>query len=179
MNRPFVVVSGLPGSGKTALARKLAPPLGLPLIDKDEILERLFESQGGGDAAWRRMLSRESDRILQAEAGASHGAVLVSHWRLPGMRADSGTPVDWLPDLTDRIVHVRCVCPVRVAAERFVRRQRHPAHLDAKSYQEVVRSLEEVERLGSLVLGTRIEIDTSGRIDLDAALREIRGALAR
>ena len=37
--RPFVVISGLPGSGKTTLARRLAQALNLPLIDKDDILE--------------------------------------------------------------------------------------------------------------------------------------------
>ena len=91
MNPLFVVISGLPGSGKTSLARQLAPALHLPLIDKDDILERLFEAKGAGGAEWRRMLSRESDALLEAEARASSGgAVLVSHWRQAGMPADSG-----------------------------------------------------------------------------------------
>jgi hypothetical protein len=46
----------------------------MPLIDKDDILDRLFESKGGGNAAWRRTLSRESDVILQQEATNSAGA---------------------------------------------------------------------------------------------------------
>ncbi len=82
MRKCFVVMSGLPGRGKTTLARRLAPHLSLPVIDKDEILERLFESQGSGDASWRRRLSRESDALLQAHATNSDGAILVSHWRL-------------------------------------------------------------------------------------------------
>ena len=45
----FVVISGLPGSGKTTLARRLAPALALSLIDKDDILDRLFEAKGIGD----------------------------------------------------------------------------------------------------------------------------------
>jgi len=81
----FVVVSGLPGSGKSTLARPISQALGLPLLDKDAILERLFESKGQGDIEWRRSLSRESDLILQREAAALRGAVLVSHWHLPGM----------------------------------------------------------------------------------------------
>ena len=32
-----MVVSGIPGSGKTRLARSLAPRLGLPMLDKDYI----------------------------------------------------------------------------------------------------------------------------------------------
>jgi shikimate kinase len=61
--RPFVIVSGLPGSGTTTLGRRLARALGPPLIDKDEILDRLFETKGVGDSVWRRALSREGDAI--------------------------------------------------------------------------------------------------------------------
>ena len=46
----FVVVSGLPASGKTTLARRLASVLELPLIDKDDILDRLFAERGIGNA---------------------------------------------------------------------------------------------------------------------------------
>src|SRR6185503_2185997 len=130
MDRRFVVVSGLPGSGKTTLARQLAPALGLQLIDKDDILERLFESKGIGDAAWRRALSRESDTIFQDEAAASPGAVLASMWHLPGMDADSGTPAAWVLELSNLVVNVRCVCAPEVAATRFMRRTRHAGHLD-------------------------------------------------
>jgi gluconate kinase len=52
MRKPFVVISGLPGSGKTTLGRGLASALQLPFIDKDDILNRLFELKGVGNAAW-------------------------------------------------------------------------------------------------------------------------------
>jgi shikimate kinase len=48
------VVSGLPGSGKSTIARRLGPLINLPVIDADDILERLVESKGVGDASWRR-----------------------------------------------------------------------------------------------------------------------------
>lgn len=66
--KPYVVISGLPGSGKSTLARGLARLLNLPVIDKDDSLERLFETRGIGDAAWRRALSRESDQLFQKQA---------------------------------------------------------------------------------------------------------------
>src|SRR4051794_39257771 len=100
MDEGFIVVSGLPGSGKSTLARQLSTALGLPLLDKDAILEGLFESKGRGNIEWRRSLSRQSDLILQMEAGKLRGAVLVSHWRLPGMPSDSGTPTDWICKLS-------------------------------------------------------------------------------
>ena len=39
-----MVVSGLPGSGKSALATGLSARLGLPVIDKDVVLEALYDS---------------------------------------------------------------------------------------------------------------------------------------
>lgn len=153
----------------------MAPALHLPLIDKDEILEGLFESQGVGDAAWRRRLSRESDRILQAQAVASEGAVLVSHWHLPGMPSDSGTPLDWLRELSEDIVDVHCVCEPELAARRFFDRQRHPGHLDrGKSYAEVLASVQAAARFGALKIGLRIDVDAAQELAVDLTIRDIR-----
>ena len=178
MDRYFVIVSGLPGSGKSTLAQQLASALRLPLLDKDTILERLFEVKGTGDVEWRRTLSRESDRILQTEASASAGAVLVSHWHLPGMPLSSGTPTDWLAGLSDKVVNVHCNCSVEIAAERFVQRKRHPGHHDDKrSPSEVFASIREVAGLGWLDIGPRVDVDTSQTSKLDAVLHDLRRAL--
>ena len=76
MTKPLVVISGLPGSGKSTLGGQLARTLSLRLLDKDDILERLFESKGLGNAEWRKALSRESDEMLKTEAALPGGAVL-------------------------------------------------------------------------------------------------------
>jgi glucokinase len=180
MRRRFVVVSGLPGSGKSTLARQLAPALNLPLIDKDEILDRLFELKGIGDATWRRALSRKSDVILQREAASFDGAVLVSFWRLAGMAADSGTPTEWLGRISNTaIVNVQCNCEPETAAERFLQRKRHPGHLDSEaSHGEVLASLRKLSRLAPLGIKPRIDIDTSQDLNLRDLVRDILGAFA-
>jgi predicted kinase len=173
--RYFVVVSGLPGSGKSTLARRLAVALDLPLLDKDTILESLFELK---DVESRRELSRESDIILQTEAALLEGAVLVSHWRLPGMPLNSGTPTEWLLRLSDRVVNVHCDCPAEVSAERFYRRKRHPGHGDyERSHAEILASIREVAGFGPLNIGQRVEVDTSRALDLDAVVRKIRQSM--
>jgi predicted kinase len=176
--KPFVVMSGLPGSGKTTLGRRLAPALGLPLIDKDDILERLFDSKGVGNAAWRRTLSRESDVILQQEATDSDGAIVSSFWRLPGMQADSGTPTDWLADPSYRVVNVHCGCELEVAASRFHRRRRHPGHLDGESrLEDVALRFRQLTQLPPLDVGPRIDVDTSGTPNFPDVVAAIRRAL--
>jgi hypothetical protein len=180
MDRRFVVVSGLPGSGKTTLARQLAPALGLPLIDKDDILERLFESKGIGDAAWRRALSRESDVILQSEAVASPGAVLTSMWHVSGMAADSGTPTRWLLELSNLVVNVHCVCSPEIAATRFMQRKRHIGHLDGSAtFANVLGGLRSHARRGALEIEPRVDVDTTGEPEIGDLVSEIRGAFTR
>jgi gluconate kinase len=178
MRKPFVVISGLPGSGKTTLGRRLAPVLDLPLIDKDDILDRLFESKGIGNIAWRRTLSRESDVILQHEATSSNGAVLASFWRLPGMPSDSGTPTDWLDAPSHQLVNVHGACELDVAASRFLQRRRHFGHLDRESSAiEVLASLRKLTQFPPLDIGQRIDVDTSKEPNLVDVARAIRGML--
>jgi len=176
----FVLVSGLPGSGKSTLARRLAPALSLRLIDKDEILDRLFGSKGIGNGEWRSRLSRESDGILQREAASSDGAVLTSFWWLPGMPASSGTPTDWLSTLSNHLVNVNCICAPEIAAERFLRRRRHPGHLDGgKSHADILASIQRLSDLGPLDVGERVDADTSREPALEVVVRDIRDAFER
>ena len=176
----FVVVSGLPGSGKTTLARRLAAALDLPLLDKDDLLEALFASEGVGDAAWRRRLSRRSDDELEQRAMASRGAVLVSFWHQPGMPVDSGTPTGWLSRLPGPVVHVRCDCPPRLAAQRFVSRQRHPGHLDGERTPAQAETwLDTLSRHAPVELAPAIPADTTRDTPLDVILEAVAHAFER
>jgi hypothetical protein len=179
MPRCFVLVSGIPGSGKSTLARRLGPVLQLPVLDKDDILDRLFELKGVGDARWRRMLSRESDATLRRDAAASSGAVLVSFWRQPGMPSDSGTPSDWIAALSESVVQIRCVCDPEIAAERFLRRTRHAGHLDGEtSAAELLVGLQALARHDPIDVGMRVDVDTSREPDIDGVVRAVHEAFA-
>jgi cytidylate kinase/N-acetylglutamate synthase-like GNAT family acetyltransferase len=180
MHRHFVIVSGLPGSGKSTLGRQLADALGIELLDKDTVLERLFDLKGVKDLAWRRELSRESDAILRSKAIASNGAVLVSHWRLPGMPAQSGTPTEWLSELSEKIINVHCTCSPEIAAERFAHRKRHAGHCDSeRSYSEILESIQALSGIDRLNIGQTVEVDTSHPPNLDDVLRAVREAFSR
>jgi predicted kinase len=59
-----IVVTGLPGVGKSTLARQLAERYRLPLIAKDLIKEPLLDVLGAADAAQSRRLSDASFAAL-------------------------------------------------------------------------------------------------------------------
>ena len=170
-----MIVSGLPGSGKSTLARRLAPALGLPLLDKDDILEALFDGLGIGDADWRKRLSRSADEILRRLAAQMDGAVLTSWWRHPKAAGESGTPIEWLSSLPGKLVEVHCLCDPRVAAERFLGRARHPGHLDStKDREDLAISFERMAALGPLGVGAVIRASTDGDgSGFDGLVREI------
>ena len=175
MQKHFVLISGLPGSGKTTLAHQIGSGLSLPVIDKDDILDRLFESKGVGDASWRRKLSRESDAILQNEATASKGAILASFWHLPGMPTDSGTPTDWIDPLSYQVVTIHCECDLKIAVERFLQRKRHHGHLDRNSsYEQLVTNFEQLNRLEPMIIGQRIIVNTSRETNIELVVQQIR-----
>lgn len=69
----YVVVSGLPASEKTTLARAVAQSLGLPMLDKDDFLESLFEDAIVGSAQRRRELSQLADRAFRRVRGGIDG----------------------------------------------------------------------------------------------------------
>ena len=180
VDRPFIVISGIPGSGKTRLGCQLAAALNLSFLDKDDFLERLFAQHGTGDAAWRRKLSRESDALLEREAAASSGAVLVSFWHQPGMSSDSGTPTAWLLSLSQCLVHVHCVCAPEMAAARFLQRKRHRGHLDRDTTPaDLVANLRVLATLGRLDIPESLDVDTNDELKLDVLLARVHAAFKR
>jgi glucokinase len=175
----FIVVSGLPASGKTWISAAIAPLLGLPFLDKDDSLEALYDSRGIGDANWRTRLSRESDDLLRAAALDAGAAILTSFWRHLG-QTGGGTPSEWLEALPGPLVEVHCDCPAGVALERFLNRNRHPGHLDAeRDVADLQRKFEGYAARGPLGLGTTIVVDTTDYPDLVALAARIGRVLGQ
>lgn len=132
-----VLVTGLPATGKTTLARALAYALAVPMMSKDCIKEPLLETLGAPDMAASRRLSDASFAALFALASeqlAAVGAVVLEGNFRPG---EHETPLRAL------LAHSACPCtqilcrvpePLRQARlkARAADNSRHPGHRDAE-----------------------------------------------
>ena len=166
-----MVVSGPPASGKTTLARALAPALGLPLIAKDTIKQALMSVLPVPDVPASRTIGRASVAALLAVAAEAPGAVLESVWHRSHAAAELG-------NLPGNLVEVFCRCDPAIAAERYARRAgtRAAGHFDAK------RTIEELwnDDVARPVAGgwPVLEVDTTARVDVTSLVGRIRAAVA-
>lgn len=160
-----VVVSGVPGSGKSTLGREVARGLDIAFLDKDDYLDALFDSEPLTET--RSVLSRRADDQFISDALGTGDAVVVSFWRRPELSTTSGTPTAWLEQSVD-LVEVFCDCPPSVAVRRFEARRRHVRHDDeSRSTTDLLDQFTALAALGPIGLGSLVRVDTSTHVDVD------------
>ena len=66
----FLIVNGHPGAGKTRLATYLGHELEIPVVAKDAIKERLFDTLGVRDREWAKRLGHAAIEVMFGQVDA-------------------------------------------------------------------------------------------------------------
>ncbi|MBO7176376.1 MAG: AAA family ATPase [Clostridia bacterium] len=193
----MIVLTGMPASGKSTVAAKLADALSLPVLAKDEFKEALFDTIGFSCYAEKRKLDHAANAVLlrAAEAMLRSGQSVILDNNFDGAAAEA------LNALTERM-GARCVTvffggDTEAFYRRYVERDRlhlrHLGHVVQEHYplhegdspdhdmtREEFREKFEKRGMADVRLnGIRIEIDATepAAIDTDRLIQEIRTVL--
>jgi predicted kinase len=169
----LIIISGLPCTGKTSLARLVAREFGLPLLHKDGIKERLFDTLGWHDREWSRTLGGATYELLfyflEVQLAAGCSCIIESNFypdhtaRFQTLQAQHGfTPLQI-------VCHTEGTVLFRRFQQRAESGERHPGHVDQLNYDELrpllLHTRSEPLALGGIVL----PVDTTDFAVIDYA----------
>ena len=176
-----LIVCAAPGTGKTTLARKLAPALGLPLLARDDLKESLFESLGWSTVEWSVRLGRATyelvylliERLLAARCSLLVETPFDPDWANPRFQALQAR-YPFRP--AQVILSTRAEVLLRRYDQRVDSGERHPGHVDRLRMGDF-DPVELERRNRPLDLGGPVlHIDTSdfAALDFDDLVRRLR-----
>ena len=164
--RTVVLVTGIPGAGKTTVSRALSKALTLPLLSKDAIKESLFDVLGVRDREWSLQLGAAANNVLWSLLSQCPAGAIVDMWLDP--IRDVGLSQEGLAQADVQTAYeIICDCPAELAVQRYAGRVRHPGHLppDQATLQRIHDSSTLMTALG---IGPTKRIDTTGPVDIAA-----------
>lgn len=176
MTPVLIVVCGHPASGKTTLAAHLGRELGLAVIAKDDIKERLFDSLGTGDLEWSHRLGSAAFTVLfdQVDRHLQLGVSVIAEGNF---RTDwAGSDFDEILGRTGaRVITVVLDADVEILHARYRERaesgDRHPGHHDWVENPDAWEPYQ-----APALPGPRVCVDVTDleQLDMTAVVDEVR-----
>ncbi len=161
----LVLVSGLPGTGKSFLAHQIAERLPAAIVESDRVRKILFPhpSYSGEESAWvHRVAHAAIERLLKAGYRVIYDATNLVEWHRER--------IYWIAHRTGaRLVIVQTVAPEEVIRARLENRRQHRAPDDLSDADWSV--FLQLRRRVDAITRPHIVVDTRG--DLEKDLRKI------
>ena len=177
----LIIVSGPPASGKTTLSRRLAADLRLPLVQRDSLKERLFDTLGWRDRALSQRLGGASYELLYYTLDlllqTGQPCIVESNFSRVAASHKLTTLLEYYGYTA---IQILCFAAPDVLLERFTARhaagERHPGHVDDLALPEFTAQIQ--QRWEPLdVAGPLIELDTSTTFDYKKLMVQITAIL--
>jgi predicted kinase len=177
----LILVSGLPCTGKTTLARNIARQLALPLISRDDLKELLFDCLGWSDRARSKQLGMASYKLLyyflNTQVNVGNSLIIESNF-LP--QFDNAKLLELKKKYNFYLLEIVCYTERQILLERFKNRteseERHPGHVERLNYQEFENTLSQNFDLKLEASDRILTIDTTDFHQIDD--RELFAAIA-
>jgi len=180
----LIIVSGLPCTGKTSLAKSIADHFRLPLVSKDGVKELLFGTLGWKDRDWSKQLSIASYSLLfyfmEAQLAAGRPTVVEGNFD-PEVHGEKFLALK--RTYAYEPFQTQCITDGEVLFERYKQRgesgRRHPGHVDAETFEELKPILLQGRLKPIAIGGEYIEVDTTdfSRIDYERLFKAVEAGL--
>ncbi len=193
----LIIIAGMPATGKSTVAKKLSDAFGLPIFEKDDIKEEMFDTVGYKDLKEKRALDVAANAILlrctEAILAKDDSLIIVNNFD----SNMSGQVQDMIDRLGCKCVTVFLNGDPDVLYQRYVARDakkvRHLGHTFIDRYpplegDEIGRSMtreyfaDRFEKHGMAdfkLRGKRIDLDATypDKIDVEKLISDIKEAL--
>lgn len=187
MEKPvLLIVNGLPGSGKTTLAKRLAVDLQLPVFSRDSIYETLYDALECQNNGVPPLMAPATFTFLYYIVGsvlaARQSLIVEGFFGRPELRSNEFLQVRRSYDFAP--LQIMCKADGAILLERFLARargaQRHSGHSDLEWLEENRERLLQGELSPLSLPGPVIEMDTTPPESARYAdlLQQVRAALA-
>lgn len=186
MQKPWlIIVNGVPGAGKTTLAKRLAADLKLPVIHRDEVAEKIFDALDSQTHGRPPMIGPASFEMMYYFASlllaAGQSLIIEGFFRHAELATGEFLQIKEVHDFLP--LQIQCRARGEIVLERFLARmgtpERHIYHRD-KAFVENNQDVFTQERLADLALeGTVIDLDITNvrSYDYDGLLQDVRMAI--
>lgn len=165
--RIVCLVNGVPGAGKTSLARQLSVELGIPLFSKDRVKEAVADALGmdqvANDGISGSLLGAGASEALWGLLQDSPTGGVVESWFWPDDARWVGPGLERAGLDPGIVPEIWCDVSVAVARQRSEQRtlagERHPVHGPQVGLDDMWKQVEQAAR--PLGVGPSLRMDTS------------------
>lgn len=167
----MIIVTGASATGKTTLSKNLANEFKIPVINKDEIKELLFDYLGAKNEEWAIKLGMSSFELLYLFVNklCQTGKTFIVEGNFENKYATK-TFSDIKSKYNYKVLQIYCHAQVEVLYDRYMKRdnsgERHPGH---------IMQLSGLEEFKSRVYNKnfKLEIGDSISMDIDTTIFEM------